>query len=654
MSLTMGGDFKEQVRAKTNSVDLVNETRPVIPKRGGREYVALCPFHDDHSPSMTINPERQTYRCWVCNEGGDCFNYVMKLENVPFFDALKMLADKAGLEMPSSAQSGALAGKNKADIYAACQWARDQFHQCLLSSPAAEKARDYLSDRGLHEESWLKFHLGYHPGDWTWLIKRAEGKFSLETLEDARLVSKRPNQPGHYDYFVGRVMFPIHDLSGRCVAYGGRVLPGTDSNGPKYWNSPESIIFSKSNLAFALDLARDGIKRQNMVLVMEGYTDVITAHQYGLDYVVATLGTALADTHVSLLKRFCQQVVLVYDGDTAGQNAAERALTRFVSQDVDLRILTLPEGLDPADFLSQKGVEAFQTLAAQAPDALAFKLDLLIKKHGISTEYARQSVLTEMLALLKSIPRSIPKPQEDRMLQRLAHRLGIREETIRAELRRSKSPVTFRQQNRVEQGSASTDDHNIDSHLEAQKQAERELFSRLKAGKAGKDARLICEVLQIILSAPEAIKLFNSELEADEIQESLLNRLYDLCVRHHQFRQLKADSHQYTNSPLDDLSDDEAESHLLRPLAEWLLSEADAKKIAEKVRSELAKDPMEASSMVGMLIPQLRLRRQHRLQMTGMSNEFSSGQSLDASSLEALRKVTEFHRQRADQKKTPA
>jgi DNA primase len=653
VSSMMGGDFKEQVRAKTNIVDLINETRPVIPKRGGREYVALCPFHDDHSPSMTINPERQTYRCWVCNEGGDCFHYFMKLENVPFFDALKMLAEKAGLEMPTSSVPAAMAGKNKADIYAACQWARDQFHQYLLRSPAAQKARDYLLDRGIHEESWVKFHLGYHPDNWTWLIERAEGKFSIETLEDARLISKRANQPGYCDsyVFIGRVMFPIHDLSGRCVAYGGRVLPGNE--GAKYMNSPESIIFSKSNLAFALDLARDGIKRKNTVLVMEGYTDTIMAHQYGLDHVVATLGTALADSHVSLLKRFCQQVVLVYDGDTAGQNAAERALGRFVAQDVDLRILSLPEKLDPADFLAQKGVEAFDQLASNAPDALAFKLEALIRKHGIGTEFARQNVLVEMLALLKSIPRSIPKPHEDRMLQRLAHRLGIREETIRAELRRQKSPGPTRQAFRE---SVVTSNENVDENaaIEQLRLEKKQQFDRIKTGKAGKDARLICEVLQIILAAPEAAKVFNAELRTDEIEEGLLRGLYAHCVSSDRLSQLEADSHQNQNSLLDLLSDDSLESYFLRPLAEWLLSEAELKQVATKVRDELGITPIEATGMTGTLIAQLRLRRSRREQLSGIPGQFNTSGSLDETSMEAFRKAADFHRQRADPKKSSA
>ncbi len=643
MSFTPQDDFKEQVRAKTNIVDLVSQTRPVIPKRGGREFVALCPFHEDHNPSMTINPERQTFRCWVCNEGGDCFTYVSKLENVPFIDALKMLAEQAGLEMPKSYSGQLPTGKNKAQMYAACQWARDQFHQCLLSSPDAEAAREYLHDRGISEESWMKFHLGFHPDDWSWLIRRAEGKFSLDVLEDARLVSKRTDKPGYYDYFFGRLIFPIHDLSNRCVAYGGRILPGANTqNQSKYWNSPESVIFQKSQLAFALNIARDAIKRSGKVLVMEGYTDCIVADQFGLDYVVATLGTALADSHVSLLKRFCQQVILVYDGDTPGQNAAEKALIRFVEQDVDLRILTLPEGLDPADFLKSRGMEEFQKLAETAPDALAFKLDLLIGKHGLSSEFSRQSILTDMLSLLKSIPRSVPKPQEDRILHRLASRLGIREETVRAELRGAKKTLhkqTLRNQERQE---LSRSDIPEDP-LAIERLEQKETFERIKSGKAGKDCRLLCEVLQIMLAAPQTIKLFTVNLTSDEIEEYDLQTLFQACV---DYSHLSSD--QFTKSLLEHLGES-----LSGQLAHWLLEMAEAKFVKDRVQAELSDAVLPEHSMLNTLSSALHLRRQARLQIPHHPMTPSPSQTpLDEQALEMLRKASEFHRQRADQKKS--
>ncbi|HID22739.1 MAG TPA: DNA primase, partial [Planctomycetaceae bacterium] len=348
---------------------------------------ALCPFHDDHNPSFHVYPERQTYRCWACNEGGDCFSWVMKTENVAFSEALRMLAERARLEMPKTARSRSGSGQSKTELYQVLAWAARQFHHCLLSSPEAEQARRYLTeDRGLSLETVQAYGLGYHPRDWQWLLERARGVYRPELLFAARLVRQRRDGSGYRDDFVGRVLFPIRDVRGRTVAFGARVLPGDpEAQGPKYLNSPESILFAKSRLLFGLDLAREAIKQAKTAIVVEGYTDCIAAYQAGIRNVVGTLGTALAEHHVLGLKRWAERVVLVYDGDVAGQTAAERSLGRFLAYDTDLRLLTLPDGQDPAEFLVSQGAEAFRERVDQAEEALEYKLRLEIGRYGLET-----------------------------------------------------------------------------------------------------------------------------------------------------------------------------------------------------------------------------------------------------------------------------
>ena len=450
-------DFRELVRAQTDIVRLIGDFVALSPRRGGREFVGLCPFHEDHNPSFTVNPERQTYRCWACGEAGDCFSFVMKQDRLTFPECLEMLAQKAGLPLPEHYRKGSSQQQdNKNRAYEIVAWAEKLFHETLLTSPQAGLARKYLSERHLSAETINAFHLGYHPYDWQWLIERARGKYSLNELAAVKLIHQR--EDGSYcDHFVDRVLFPIRDNRGRCVAFGGRVIPGSGhEKGAKYLNTAEYPLFSKSRLVYGLDQARDAISKSGTTLVMEGYMDCIMAHQCGVRNVVATLGTALTEHHVSLLKRFGRQVVLVYDGDQAGRDASDRSLGKFLSQEVDLRILTLPGDLDPADYLSDHGPDAFETLVRQAAEAWDYKLSSLIQRHGLQSIDAADQVLKEMLSTLCQVPVSDSgelagawQIRESVILGRLSQRLGIPESMIRRQLQQLRSnrrPTPTRQE----------------------------------------------------------------------------------------------------------------------------------------------------------------------------------------------------------------
>ncbi len=508
-------EFKELVRSRTEIVNLIGEGISLQARHGGKLFVGLCPFHDDSNPSLQVYPERQSFKCWACNTGGDCFEYVMQSERVGFREALELLATRANLELPKThRRSEDNNGPDKSQLYEAVAWAEQQFHECLLNAPQAAAARDYLHSRGFTAQTIAAFRLGYHPNEWEWLLHRARGKFSLPVLTAAKLVAERDNNNGFYDYFVNRVMFPIRDRQKRPVAFGGRILPGEKSeNTPKYFNSLESIIFTKSQLLYGLDHARDAIGKTETAVVVEGYTDCITAHQYGQQNVVATLGTALAETHVTNLKRFVRNVVLVFDGDTAGKDSTDRALSKFLAQEVNLRILTLADGLDPADFLEQQGGEAFAELVQKAPEAWQHKLKTTIAKYGLETIDAKDHVLNEMLEVVAAVPHSGNndagkwRNREDLILGTLVQRLGLKEQAVRQRLGEIRKQSRNRQQPRQTQGPQRFDSPETTPAVPI-----------ARTPIAQKQIYLERELLQILLVAPSVIKEIQTAIPYEDFQ----------------------------------------------------------------------------------------------------------------------------------------
>lgn len=435
-------DVKDQIRQATDIVELIGGSLQL--RRQGSGYVALCPWHNDTRPSLQVNPKRQSWKCWVCDVGGDVFSFVMQREGVGFREALQMLADRAGIALraaPVRAEAGS--PKDKATLYRAMQWAEEQLHRCLLCDDAAEPARRYLHQRQISEDSIRRFHLGYSPDDWTWLLDRGRAAgFSPQVLQAAGLCGCSERSGRFYDRFRGRVIFSIRDVQGKPIACGGRVLPGSSAGeAAKYINSPETLLFSKSDQLYGLDIARDRVARDRQIVVVEGYTDTILAHQSGVGEVVAVLGTALGSRHIRLLKRFADRITLVLDGDEAGQRRTNEVLELFVAEQVDLRILTLPEQLDPCDFLLQRGEVAFRELLGGAVDALEHKIavctrgvDLVGDTHGANR------ALEEILGTMALAPHTAAAGgetnlREHQMLGRLARRFGVADSQLRTRLR---------------------------------------------------------------------------------------------------------------------------------------------------------------------------------------------------------------------------
>ena len=503
-------DTKEQVRVATDIVDLVGNYLQL--RRQGRNYVATCPWHDDRRPSLQINSERQTWKCWVCDVGGDVFSFLMRFEGIEFREALEMLADKAGIALRLPAGAGpAKPGSvdDKRTLYDSMNWAEHQYHDCLLNASDAAPARRYLKQRGISQRSIQRYGIGYSPNSWQWLVDRSRSTpFSQKVLQAVGLIGISANSGRPYDFFRGRVMFPIRDPQRRTVAFGGRVLPETaDERLGKYVNTVETRLFSKSDQLYGLDVAKEVIGKKREVLVVEGYTDVIMADQCGVDNVVAVLGTALGTRHIRLLRRFADRITLVLDGDEAGQKRMNEILELFVAEEVDLRILTLPDGSDPCDFVKQRGAESLRELAADAVDALEHKIHL--ETSGIDlvrdTHRAHQA-LGRVLGTLARAPRlqattdSNRRLKEQQMINRLAREFRVPEDNIRqrlAELRRATSQRSGR----------STPVAAIASRPVPDDPLEREL-------------------LEILLLQPEAAAVAVDAIPVDQLADGSLREVY--------------------------------------------------------------------------------------------------------------------------------
>ena len=455
MSFPAAHDLKEQVREATDIVALLSKYLNLTPQ--GRNFVALCPFHDDTKPSLTINPERQTWKCWPCDSGGDVFSFVMQRENVDFPGAMRILAEMAGIEWRQHAPKTTPGSANdKSTLYKAMEWAEKQFHQCLLESTVAATARDYLRNRKVTEESVDRYKIGFAPNEWQWLADRARStEYSPAVLEALGLLVR--NEKGRtYDRFRGRVMFPIRDTQNRAIAVGGRILPEfADDRSAKYINSPETRLYSKSEQLYGLNLCREALEQQRKknqarnVIVMEGYTDVVVSRQEGIQTPVAVCGTALTSKHLTVLKRYADQVTLVLDGDEAGQKRAAEVLELFVAGQMELRMVTLPDGQDPCDFVLEHGSAALEELIAQSPDALDFCVENETRGIDLANDTQRANAsLQRILATMARAPRlkedsnSSYRLRTQQTLSRLSRMYRVDESLLREELASQRAKAT--------------------------------------------------------------------------------------------------------------------------------------------------------------------------------------------------------------------
>lgn len=399
----------QRVRDATDLVSLIGERIVLKPK--GRLQWGLCPFHGEKTPSFKVDPATQLWHCFGCGLGGDAFGFVMKTDNVEFPEAVRLLADRAHIELAEEAAGGMPRGR-KERLYAALDEAAAYYARMLTGSrePGPEEARRYLGGRGFGSEVAKSWRLGFAPGRGALVRHLREKGFSADELVDANLALKGDH--GLKDRFYERVMFPISDLQGRVIAFGGRVIGKGE---PKYLNTNDTPVFRKSANMYAIDRAKAAITSTGTAVVVEGYTDVIALHEAGITSAVATLGTALTKQHVKLLGRFAKQVVYLFDGDEAGMRAADRA-SEFIdasvtpeagSGRVDLLVAVIPDGLDPADYVAEKGADAMRAVVAGAVPLLRFSIDRRLARWDLERPEERSRALKDAVEVLGPVRDSL-------------------------------------------------------------------------------------------------------------------------------------------------------------------------------------------------------------------------------------------------------
>lgn len=370
-------------------------------KPAGRRFKALCPFHGEKTPSFSINPERGSWYCFGCNEGGDVFTFVQKIESISFVEAAERLARRAGIEFRRHGDTRESASERER-LLRANLLAERFFRRELDQAPAV---RQYLQARGLSPETIEAFHLGFAPPGWTRLLEHLRReKVSTADAEKVGLLVQ--NDRGLRDRFVERVIFPIYDIEGRTVAFGGRAIGDAQ---PKYLNSPETPTFIKGKTLYGLDRARKAIGLAGYAIAVEGYMDLIACHQAGFEQTIATLGTALTPDHVRILKRYATRLVLAYDGDAAGLRAALRAAPMFEEAGCDAHVFRLPPGSDPDTFIAEQGRQAFQAQIDAAEPILEFQLGLLRERYDLSKDDQRLKMVHEATELIGRMPRQLTR-----------------------------------------------------------------------------------------------------------------------------------------------------------------------------------------------------------------------------------------------------
>ena len=436
----------EEIQSRCDIAEVISGYIPL--KRAGRNFKANCPFHQEKTPSFIVNPSKQIYHCFGCGAGGDVFSFVIKYENIDFPEAVKLLAHKAGVIIPEYDQKLKKEASLANQIYKINESAVDYYQQNLYKSSAA-KVREYLASRGITDETIKTFKIGFAPNLWNGLLTFAQQKgHDAQLLAQAGLVMQHEDGTRFYDRFRNRIIIPIFDAKDKVIGFGGRSLPpaGTgqqttkeENSFPKYINSPETVLYHKSKILYGLNFSKEAIRQSDLVVIVEGYMDLIVPYQDGIKNIVASCGTSLTEEQIRLLKRFTNNMVIVYDPDAAGENAASRSLEMFLDEDVNIRVARLPEGYDPDSYVRKSGADSFRALVENAESIFDYKLSLLLKRYGDKTLNAKVLVINQMLPTIAKVRNAIIKSD---YIKRLSERLSVDEEALRIELKNTKNNRT--------------------------------------------------------------------------------------------------------------------------------------------------------------------------------------------------------------------
>ena len=431
-------NFIQELVDRNDIVDVVGRYVN-LSKKSGANYFGLCPFHNERTPSFAVNPSGQFYHCFGCGKGGGVINFIMEVENLSYPDAVRLLAERAGMQVPEDSYDRD--SKKRARMLTLNKDAARFFYE-ELGTPEGQKAVHYMQERGISPQIAKRFGLGCAPDSWDSLLKAmAQKDYSEKELFDAGLV-KRGQRGGFYDTFRNRLMFPVIDVRGDVIGFSGRILSG---DGAKYMNSPDTLVYNKSRNLFGLNLAKKS--KSGYLLLVEGNVDVVSLHQAGFDSAVASLGTALTAEQARLMSRYTSEIILCYDADEAGQKAAQRAIGLLEKLDMKVRVLRIPDAKDPDEYLKKKGADAFRNLLTGSEDQVDYRLNSVKAKYDLGTDAGKVGFLKEATELLATLPGPVERQV---YAMRAAGEAGVGADAVIREVERRHKVLVMRSRRKTE------------------------------------------------------------------------------------------------------------------------------------------------------------------------------------------------------------
>ena len=525
--------FLDELIARNPIEDVVSQY--VNLKRSGSNLFGLCPFHGEKTPSFSVSPDKGIYYCFGCHKGGSVINFEMEIEGLSYPDAVRALAKRAGLEVPEDEQYQSRY-RQQERLWAMHKEAARFFHSRLYA-PIGANALQYATGRGMPKSILTKFGIGYAPDSWTDLVDYLRSKnYTDQELRDSGLVMVSQKNGNLFDRFRDRLMFPIIDVRGNVIGFGGRIMNSSDKSAAKYLNSPETLIFNKRKNLFALNLAKKS--KLGYLILVEGYMDAIALHQYGFDCAVASLGTALTEDGANLLSRYTEQVVLIYDGDEAGQNATQRAIPILEKAGLQVKVLKMRDAKDPDEYLKKFGADRFRILLEESANRVEYQLNAILKKYDLRDDEQKVQYLQESAGLIGSLSSAV---QREVYGGRVAEAAGISEDAMRLEVNRALERRTYQEKKKQEKI-----DLSPARNLQPKEKSIR--YSNLRSARA--EEMIIAQVLR-----EPALFAQIPDLQPEIFSSEFLGRA---------FRQLRDRYHQGLDVSLGGLSDFTAEemSHL--------------------------------------------------------------------------------------------
>lgn len=529
--------FLDELSARSDILDVVS--RYVQLKKSGSNYFGLCPFHNEKSASFSVSPDKQIYHCFGCGAGGGVINFIMRAEGLEFPDAVRFLADQVGMQVPED-HADPRAARRRERLLALCRDAGRFFYDQLWA-PEHRAEQEYFARRGLVRPVMNRFGLGYAPDSFSALLDAMTAKgYSKEELLDAGLVSK--SEKGHiYDRFRNRVMFPIIDLRGQVIAFGGRVM---DDSKPKYLNSPETAIFHKSRNLFALNLAKK--TKADYFILAEGYMDVIALHQAGFDSAVASLGTSLTEEQARLIARYTKNIVISYDADGAGQAAAQRAIDILKRADLSVKVLRIPGAKDPDEFIKEKGADAYRRLIEASENHIAYRLDAIAAKYDLDEDEARVAFLQDAARELARIDGAI---EREVYIGRAANMARVSVDAMQVEVKRQLAIRLKKQKTAARR--------EIRAPVTAAQPRDRTLqYPDVRSARAEEG------IIQLVFTDETLLDYLEEKLSPDEFTAPVLRKIYEYA------RTLHREGHLVTAAACEGYLEDNELSHLAMLLGE--------------------------------------------------------------------------------------